>query len=160
MNDFARSIKEPIRFFLRSGPDSWLAALLAHAQDGKLGFYSCCCFVGSRTATHALRPAYGTNNAFVESLHCEWRWSSPHHWLPSIAGSADHLKEARKQPGGTEAEIAFRDLGLRYGVNDDALRRRVVIPMIKAEMRRRERASESPTHAGSRSVRNEPVLTC
>lgn len=35
--------------------DERLAMLLAHAQDGKLEFASCCCLVGIPTADHALQ---------------------------------------------------------------------------------------------------------
>ncbi len=35
--------------------DERLAALLAHAQDGKLCYASCCCFIGVVTANHPLK---------------------------------------------------------------------------------------------------------
>ncbi len=46
---------ENIKKFLQTAySDEKLAVLLAHAQDGKLKFLSCCCFVGLVTADHAL----------------------------------------------------------------------------------------------------------
>lgn len=35
--------------------DEKLAALLAHCEDGRLSYASCCCFAGIPTATHALQ---------------------------------------------------------------------------------------------------------
>jgi len=35
--------------------DEKLIALLAHTEDGKLSYWSCCCFAGLPSAIHALR---------------------------------------------------------------------------------------------------------
>jgi hypothetical protein len=137
MNQFARLIKEPIRNWLQSGPDSWLAALLAHAQDGRLGFNTCCCLVGSRTAPHALRDAAEEGEFFI--------------------GDAAHLLSARLLPGAVAAEEAF------FALCFDGRRRRVLIPMIKAELRRRERAREIPIAPVDRRAQDEQIeelLTC
>lgn len=108
--------KRHIRSFLRAHySDEKLAALLAHAQDGKLSFCSCCCFIGIPTADHALRGWDASTN------------------------DAGHLNAAHFLSGATMAEQAFcllvpRDQG--YSVKDIG-RRRILIPMVKAEMRRR-----------------------
>jgi len=129
-----QELKIPIRAWLRSGPDSWLAALLAHAQDGKLGFYSCCCLIGSRTASHALRPAYAAGVAFVREYQNN----------PEFARFLDHLCRARMLEGAGEAERAFGSLG-----KDDAERRCRLIPMVRAELRLRD---------NERSAREEPAI--
>lgn len=43
------------RFLQTEYTDEKLAALLAHAEDGKLSFFSCCCFAGIPSATHTLQ---------------------------------------------------------------------------------------------------------
>ena len=49
--------------------DHQLAALLAHAEDGKLVHYSCCCLIGIPTADHALKGRHRPLGAhFVEAL--------------------------------------------------------------------------------------------
>jgi hypothetical protein len=100
--------------------DERLVELLAHAQSGKLSFSSCCCFIGIPTADHALRgydDHYGAHYHFSEVLS-----------------------------GAAEAERAFHLLS-HDRVNDidrDAKRRRKIIPMIRAEIKRRDtvRASQ------------------
>lgn len=108
-----REQKVALRFFLQQYPDDKLAALLAHAQDGKLAYHCCCCFIGVINAPHALQ----TSGSF----------------LPQ-EGPVHH-NEARLLPGGFEAEMAFRGLG------NDSDRRRLIIPLIRAEFWRRERAA-------------------
>jgi len=85
--------------------------VLAHARAGKLAFNSCCCFIGCFTADHPLQA--WSNNFDV------------------------HYHYARKLPGALGAEQAF----LEIGRNDDELRRRRIIPILRAELRRRELAN-------------------
>src|SRR5258708_22634376 len=44
-----------VQFLQTAYTDENLAALLAHAQDEKLSFFSCCCLIGVTNAPHALR---------------------------------------------------------------------------------------------------------
>lgn len=93
--------------------DERLAMLLAHAQSGRLSHFSCCCFAGIPTAEHALQT--------------EFAWS--------------HGTSYTAIPGGNGASAAY----LRLGTNDkvcfdEELRRRIVIPMVRAEMKRRSYA--------------------
>lgn len=104
--------------FLQSAyTDEKLTALLAHAEDGKLSFNSCCCLIGIPTATHALTSR--TDNC-------------PEDWA--------HTNTARGEDGSLadRAESAFLELGYY-----DSDRRAKLIPLIKAEMARREQ-SRSP----------------
>lgn len=49
-----QGLKKPIREFMQKHyTDERLAQLLAHAQDGKLSYWSCCCFIGIPTAVHS-----------------------------------------------------------------------------------------------------------
>lgn len=49
---------ENIKKFLQTAySDENLAALLAHTQDGKLAYGTCCCVAGLPTAGHALKTA-------------------------------------------------------------------------------------------------------
>jgi hypothetical protein len=91
--------------------DERLAWLLAHARSGRLAFVSCCCFIGIATADHALKGETG-HLYYLER----------------------HYRDAKWLPGATVAESAYALLA-----EDDAQRIRRLIPMIKAEMRRRDR---------------------
>lgn len=103
-------MKALIDFMQKHYTDERLAMLLAHAEDGKLAFNSCCCFIGIPTAEHALA-------------------GDDERREPNIM----HHHVARKWAGGKEAEYAYAGFGL-----SDAERRTKLIPLIKAEMERRE----------------------
>lgn len=121
MNHELRNIKTTLRNYLKRYPANRLAALLAHAQEGKLSYSSCCCFIGVETADHALMAVdeYGDGTSF-------------------------HYFHAKRLPGAQEAEVAFRRLAMVGGCydtdcRDDGLRRRRIVPLIRAEFRRRDR---------------------
>ncbi len=94
--------------------DEKLAALLAHAQDGKLAYVSCCCFIGIPTADHPLKGV-------------EWNYNGTH-----------YTKAAETM--GTMAGLAYSGLSndIDYAEKEIS-RRRILIPMIRAEMKRRAR---------------------
>lgn len=98
--------------------DEKLAALLAHAEDGRLSYHSCCCLRGLPTAKHALR---GTD------LH-----GSP----------LDHGDDVVRSPEYLRADEAYWLLGDpelgRIFSEADERRRAKLIPLIKSEMSRRE----------------------
>ncbi len=107
--------KQYIRAFMRAHyTDERLAQLLAHAEDEKLSYTSCCCFIGIVTADHALR-----------SDHRASMWD---------AGPQDHYRRAQKLDFERRAENAYQGLASLEG---DPKRRRILIPIIRAEMRRR-----------------------
>lgn len=118
--------KQDIRAFMRAHyTDERLAQLLAHAEDGKLSYNSCCCFIGVCTADHPL------------------------HTDSDFSGGAPHFYIAQALDGAREAELAFAalpnasistesDLDARHDI-----RRRILIPMIRAEMWRRERLKQA-----------------
>lgn len=91
--------------------DESLAALLAHAQDGKLAYSSCCCFIGVSTANHSLR---GNMSQIAAALQV-------------------HYGDARELPYALKAESEFCLLG-----KNDEERREAIIPLIIAEQERRE----------------------
>lgn len=124
--------KQVIRNFMRTNyTDERLAMLLAHAKDGKLGFFSCCCFVGVSSATHALRSDInrdlGTHGPLFVSID-----------------------------GGIEASNAYGCLWKHANRRDDyakdAERRRILIPMIRAEMKRRDSLATSTQIEGRNPV--------
>jgi hypothetical protein len=118
-----------IRAFLQTYPADRLADLLAHAQDGKLSYRSCCCLIGVATADHPLRGR-------IEHI--------PH--FAGIAGIAQHYASAIKLPGAVNADYAYCHIAERHngqtGIEQDALRRRILIPMVLAEFRRRDRLKD------------------
>jgi hypothetical protein len=119
-----RENKQAIRKFMRENyTDERLAMLLAHAQSGRLAFDSCCCFIGIPSAPHALAGA--GERAQPEPLH--------------------HRIYGNKLPDGSRAEWAYAELGgpSCHEPTRDIVRRRKIIPMIRAEMRRRERDAAS-----------------
>lgn len=122
MNRDLRQAKHDIRAFFIHYTDERLVALLAHARDGKLHYVSCCCFIGIATADHALRER-----------NC-------------VGDEAGHYWRAQDLPGAFEAERAFYLLGKKnFSLLDNALRTRLIIPLIRAEMRRRELARATET---------------
>lgn len=105
--------------------DEKLAALLAHAQDGKLAFISCCCFAGVPSAVHAL---------------CAWNEN-----FLDLEGHDPVIDSALPW---FEMSDAFGALG-----PDDHARRERIIPLIQAEMDRREsEGSESSSKSLQRAV--------
>ena len=120
MRSQLQGYKQAVRQFLRTAyTDERLAWLLAHARSGKLAYRSCCCLVGVVTAPHALQE----ESRIFDSIH-------PHYLM------------AKRLPGAQEAERAYCALG--YLGNSwlssprEGLRRRRLIPLILAEIRRRE----------------------
>lgn len=92
--------------------DKHLAMLLAHAESGKLAYFSCCCFAGIPTADHELQG----ENREVSNAH----WAS------------------RFPTGGWAASHAFNRLSrTRDEEEANTARRAKLIPLIKAEMSRR-----------------------
>lgn len=105
--------EEVISEYLRSAyTDERLVMLSAHAEDGKLAFNSCCCLIGIPTVSHALMGKYDV-----------------------CPEGRRHTNNARGAEGSLadRAEDAF--CALAY---NDVDRRARIIPLIKAEIARRE----------------------
>lgn len=123
------STKAIEQFLQTAYTDEKLAALLAHAQDGKLAWFSCCCLVGAANATHALR-----GQGMLDGGHY------------SALSSKDTMA----------VELEFLSIG------NDEKRRAVIIPLILAEMDRRD-SLEIPADKGDNTRSLEecfvPVLT-
>ena len=102
------------RFLREQYSDERLAALLAHAQDGKLVYSSCCCLVGASNADHPL-----TDEARPEGL-CHYDYAIRMAYAP-------------------EAEDEFRRMGFdeESGLYSDEFRRERLIPIMIAEQERR-----------------------
>jgi hypothetical protein len=114
-----REIKKHLRSYLRTAyNDERLATLLAHARDEKLSFYSCCCFIGLPTAKHALKGYIGSGYL-----------------------TEPHYQTAKGSYGADMAEYAYCQIGwklARTHASEEAARRRFLIPLVRAEMKRRE----------------------
>lgn len=112
-----------VKFMQIAYSDERLVALLAHAQDGKLAWRSCCCLVGASNAPHALR------GEIIEMALGRV--------LPPGTG---HLQKARhSSPIAEKAEEEFFQLG-----DTDAERRERLIPLIREEMQRRSALQVQP----------------
>ena len=137
MNQLLQDAKRAIRSFWPNYSDERLAWLLAHARSSKLSYFSCCCLIGVATADHALQDEYDKHG--------------------------DHIELARGLTFAHEAEDGFNLLGTSGlpfdspDYNNDSVRRRRLIPMIKAEMKRREMLSTSST--APLSTASESALT-
>lgn len=128
-----------IREYLKLYPDDRLAALLAHAEDGKLAYHSCCCLVGAINADHAL---------------CGY--------LPGMFASA-HYSVAKKvhHPLPDEAEHEFHCMGMQANavpLDPDVIRREKIIPLIREEMARREALSATVSSELNPVPEPEPAL--
>jgi hypothetical protein len=135
MNTELRQRKQAIRSFMREHyTDERLAMLLAHAQEGRLSYLSCCCFIGTTTARHPLRD--GRSMILGTRLRSRFDVVRPKHY-----------NEAQKLSGAYEAETAFLEIAY-----SDVARRRILIPMVRAEMRRRDRLAMS-----NQEVRQVPI---
>lgn len=128
------STENIVKFLQTAYSDEKLAALLAHAQDGKLAYNSCCCFIGVATADHALEIAR------------EKRWAD--YEIPDV----HHLNLAKELPCAAAAEREFLSLG-----KTDEERRAAIIPLILAEMERREKLAELPDLTPSEQERQEEI---
>lgn len=153
--------KSPIRAFFTHYNDEKLAALLAHAQSGKLSYSSCCCFVGSATSDHALQSRQLPGQMLCLRTMVSASDGTPDVFYTALRPAVQHLLDARSLPGAVEAEQAFFDLAVSKAAcgdhdQNDALRRRRLIPMIKAEMKRREKLSkEIEFQQAMRTLREE-----
>lgn len=112
--------EEIIAEYLTDWTTEQLCALLAHAQDGKLSYGSCCCLIGIRSADHAYKSRLGNTNIFNT-----------------------HYMRQRFSPRDKMAERAFRNLGLGlFEVEQqDAQRLAAIIPLIQKELHSRDVAS-------------------
>lgn len=111
MNAKLKKDKQTLRQFMREQyTDGRLVQLLDMARGGQLKFMSCCCFIGIVTENH--------------------------HADQTLSGG--HLAAARRIPGAVEAEDAFMYLSERW-FQSDVTRRKLIIPMVLAELRRRGR---------------------
>jgi hypothetical protein len=123
-----QGLKQPMRAWLRKFPDDRLTALQTHAQDGKLAFYSCCCFAGAINAPHPLRSECVTATGILH-LHASRLIRSG--WEAEQASGSRTLVIAALQRG--SASFAAVPEGAL-----DAIGCRIVAAMCKAESKRRE----------------------
>lgn len=134
-----KSSKGVIRDFLKEFPQGRLLGLLAHAQDGKLAYFSCCCLAGSINADHPLQGQWAPKYGPIRSK-----------FMPGTY-RAENLLDTHYRMAAHTVDVAYANLGIPpdCGRNfrlrgrskeDDARRRARIIPMIKSELRRRERA--------------------
>ena len=140
---------QAIRLFMeRHFTDARLAALLAHAEDGKLSFFSCCCFIGTATATHPLR----SRSRLIELGATLSPRGVPACMMPA------HYGQASEMIGADEAEDEFFFLG-----ETEEERRKAIIPIIRKEMKRREHVRQQQEdvktrgHHGAVDTPLEPV---
>ena len=110
-----------VKFLAEAYSDERLAALLAHAQDGKLSFCSCCCFIGITNAPHALR---GYMREFAKGQ--------------ILPRESTHHQEVRY--GSELADSAETEFAL-LGESDEE-RRALIIPLAESEILRREQNRE------------------
>jgi hypothetical protein len=131
MDERLKKAKAELRKFIRRHySDDMLADLLAHAREGLLVYDTCCCVVGFVNAPHSYRSS-----------------------VPEGEVIDARFFQAEELEGGMAAADAFCMLGapLESGnwracrsVNGD-LRRRRIISIIRAEMRRRDAVSVENT---------------
>jgi hypothetical protein len=136
--------KIPIRAFYRQHSTETLCRVLAGCKDKKIHFLGCCCYIGATTADHA----FGTGAGIVEQT--------------------SHYYSARLIPHAISAELAIQMLGASrggYSGNAEALRRSIVIAIIRAILKEREhevkiiQAFSNFVHIQDQiNVQDEPIL--
>ena len=104
-------------FMRRHYSDERLAMLLAHAEDGRLVYQSCCCFIGVATADHALQGKLDAGAAPKQS----------------------HYVKATELDGARAAEIAFFELTWPDGHSANKSGLATVTRLIRDEVARRDR---------------------
>lgn len=120
-----KKYKGIVRNYLQTAySDKNLAQILDHARAGKLAYYSCCCFAGIPTADHASGELY-------ETFTMGHSVSDGNSISYDITASCAYYYLGRDK---------YHDL---YSRENDPLRRRTIIPMILAEIRRRERLKQT-----------------
>ena len=130
MNYQLKECKRAIRNFLRTAyTDERLTWLVEHARSGRLVYNSCCCLVGVVTADHTLQGK-----------------------VPVRELATSHYALAKTFVGASAAERAYQDMGYvgktRVPSADDVRRRRLV-PLVKAEIRRRDRTRAERSEAAA-----------
>lgn len=125
-NSLLKAYKQEIRKFMHEQyTDERLVLLLDHARTGHLSYESCCCFVGISNADHALR----TDRLFdVRGSH--------YMNLPMAVRAPADLAYFRLAD-----HMNMNTYYRRYSRDSDVVRRRIIIPMILAELRRRQQSS-------------------
>lgn len=130
-------------FMAKYYTDERLAQLLAHAEDGKLVYNSCCCFIGIANADHTL-----SSNDF--STYNTDKFGD-HYFIMKYGLTRQQYSNAMQPdpiPEVTAAEQGYNRLGI-----SDSKRRTALIPIIRAEMERRARERQStPTREPVYSV--------
>jgi len=119
MNQTLREHKQVMRSFIREHyTDQRLAEVLAHAQDGKFSYRSCCCLIGAATANHPLRE----EDDYSDDLH---------------------YAKARQLNNAVSAELSYAcPSGHFEDSPSDKGRRLLIIPILRAEQKRRARLKE------------------
>jgi hypothetical protein len=113
-----------VKFLQTAYTDENLAALLAHAQDGKLSFSSCCCVAGIPSAGHALKGAGEYN----------------HDHIP-IHPMALRYPECELADAVSHEFMMLGEVGDGVTPPSDELRRERLMPLILAEQYRRAQSS-------------------
>ena len=135
-----QQLKQPLRAFYRNESTEVLCQVLAMAQDGKIRYNGCCCYIGATTSN----LAKGNCNFLM-------------------ANGRNHYQVAAEKPFAREAETAIRIIGEflhRFPWNPldkDVARRKIVIAIIKGILRLRERDSRHPRQNGAEVVRVSPT---
>lgn len=138
-----QELKQPIRQWLALFPEQRLVDLLAHAQDGKLSFYSCCCLIGMLNAKGRLR---GRDRE------------------PEVLDGHEmnhHLTMRSGYPEAERAEDAYLSIGIiatrQSDEESESRRRRILIPMIRSEMWQREHRKSLTQHHPVLSLTISPM---
>jgi len=146
MTEVQRWKREAIRPFVRRHyTDEVLAAAIAHAEDGKLAYESCCCLVGIPTADHAL-DSYALHDPDYFTIYGDHTTYGGH-----------YSKSKRELAGAVEAERAwFRWTNkihsepvfpAPYHPEYNSTARRILLPVLRAEQWRRSRMRQNTPEA-------------
>lgn len=135
-------MSENIKLFLQQYyTDEQLAALLAHCQDGKFSFHSCCCLIGIPTADHAL---VGECNGGIADTHY-WKMKGRCvSYEPILIGKVNSTRMVVDY-----SSIIYKAENELFLLCDDSVRRAVLIRLVQEEQQSREALKKEPSWAES-----------
>jgi hypothetical protein len=122
-----------VRMFLQNHMgDEELAMTLAHAQSGRMSFHSCDCLIGMATIKQADHAPQGRS---IERF-----FDSDGSFRTRTVLSKHYTFAKETLSGALAAEQAFKYFGRGEDTHSeqDAKRCRILIPIIRAEMKRRD----------------------
>jgi hypothetical protein len=134
-----RKAKQILRAALATATDEKLAEMLAWAQDGMMIYRSACqCFVGSLGSKHVHKNSACEDESVILQHRAESLSSKQ--FAVSIIAPVHYSRAVSEFPRADSAYAhLYRLSDVLDGSNEDVMRQRRIVPIIKAQIRLRSR---------------------